>query len=302
MISELEIRKANKIRIVLECLEKSPVDIQGLRECSVTEFGFVHNSLRKKVWPILLNIDTDEIINHTSRIVQHPDTDQVAKDVERSMWRFTKGNTRLIQQKRPELTRIINAILSIHPKLHYFQGYHDIASVLLLVTDESLAFAMLERLSLNHIRDCMLPSFAEVLKILNLCFPLVSMVDPKVYQFLLKSDAQPMFALSWIITWFSHNLEDLDLVARVFDYFLSSHPLSVLYFSVNLIKHLREGLLNSEPGFDVVHGYFSHIPDNLPLDLLIQNTQDLIEQFPPSKLQAKANITNEFIPISMDAN
>lgn len=37
--------------------------------------------------------------------------------------------------------------------MNYFnKGYHDIGSVLLMVSNERLAFAMLEKLSLYHIR------------------------------------------------------------------------------------------------------------------------------------------------------
>jgi TBC1 domain family member 20 len=40
-----------------------------------------------------------------------------------------------------------------NPELHYYQGFHDVASVFLLVAGtEDEAFAMMERLSKNHIR------------------------------------------------------------------------------------------------------------------------------------------------------
>lgn len=43
--------------------------------------------------------------------------------------------------------------------------------------------------------------------------------------------AQPYFALPWILTWFSHSLGDLDVVARIFDVLLVSHPLMPLYLA-----------------------------------------------------------------------
>jgi hypothetical protein len=54
---------------------------------------------------------------------------------------------------------------------------------------------------------------------------------------------QSFFSLSWILTWFSHNLDRLGDVARVFDFFLSSHPLMPVYATVALITQLREGLI-----------------------------------------------------------
>ncbi|EGG16542.1 RabGAP/TBC domain-containing protein [Cavenderia fasciculata] len=267
------------------------VDIEGLKRCSMTEFGFVNSALRKKIWPLLLDIDSDHIINHHNAIVEHKDTDQVAKDVERSMWRFTKGKSKLRDQKRAELTRIINAILSLHPQLHYFQGYHEIGSILLLVTNETLSFAMLERLSLYHINDNMLPSFSEVSKLLSLVFPLLSLLDNQTYQFLNDSQVQSMFTISWILTWFAHNFDELENIARLYDYFLSSHPLSPLYFSVVLINHFKSNLLVLECSYDVVHSFFSTLPEDLPLDKLIKQTQQLLEKVPPKKLQEKSKIS-----------
>ncbi|EAL65971.1 RabGAP/TBC domain-containing protein [Dictyostelium discoideum AX4] len=290
MFTDRERLEAQKIRVIKDCLNETPIDIEGLKRCSVEEFGFVNKVLRKRIWPLLLNIDTNNIINHSEKIINHKDTDQVTKDVERSMWRFTKGNSQLRNRKKPELTRIVNAVLSIHPQLYYFQGYHEIASVLLLISDESLAFAMLERLSIYHFNDCMLPNFAEVLKVLNLIFPLISMVDQHVYNFIIKSQVQPMFAISWILTWFSHNLDELDTAARVYDYLLSAHPMASIYLSVCVITSQRETLLNLECSFDSIHAFFTSNLPELDFDKIIKQTDSLLEKITPSKLQSSSKV------------
>ncbi|KAN0040738.1 hypothetical protein ACTFIV_003274 [Dictyostelium citrinum] len=283
MFTDRERLEAQKIRVIKDCLNETPIDIDGLKRCAIEELGFVNKVLRKRIWPLLLNIDTNNIINHSDKIINHKDTDQVTKDVERSMWRFTKGNSQLRNRKKPELTRIVNAVLSIHPQLYYFQGYHEIASVLLLITDESLAFAMLERLSIYHFNDCMLPNFAEVLKVLNLIFPLISMVDQ-------QSQVQPMFAISWILTWFSHNLDELDSAARVYDYLLSAHPMASIYLSVGVITSQRETLLSLDCSFDSIHAFFTRNLPELDFDKIIKQTVSLLEKIPPSKLQSSSKV------------
>ncbi|KAN0025818.1 hypothetical protein ACTFIU_000081 [Dictyostelium citrinum] len=283
MFTDRERLEAQKIRVIKDCLNETPIDIDGLKRCAIEDFGFVNKVLRKRIWPLLLNIDTNNIINHSDKITNHKDTDQVTKDVERSMWRFTKGNSQLRNRKKPELTRIVNAVLSIHPQLYYFQGYHEIASVLLLITDESLAFAMLERLSIYHFNDCMLPNFAEVLKVLNLIFPLISMVDQ-------QSQVQPMFAISWILTWFSHNLDELDSAARVYDYLLSAHPMASIYLSVGVITSQRETLLSLDCSFDSIHAFFTRNLPELDFDKIIKQTVSLLEKIPPSKLQSSSKV------------
>ena len=41
----------------------------------------------------------------------------------------------------------------------------------------------------------------------------------------------PFFALSWVLTWFSHDIVRYHHVTRIFDFLLASHPLMVVYLS-----------------------------------------------------------------------
>jgi len=60
----------------------------------------------------LLVVNAFEIPNFKERIFTHKEWDQVQKDLDRSMWRFTRGMRNVNRnQKREELGRIINAIL-----------------------------------------------------------------------------------------------------------------------------------------------------------------------------------------------
>ena len=51
------------------------------------------------------------------------------------------------------------------------------------------------------------------------------------------------FAVSWLLTWFAHSLEDLDDVSRLFDAFLGSDPLMPLYVGAAAVVADRETLL-----------------------------------------------------------
>ncbi|CAN0383613.1 unnamed protein product, partial [Hapterophycus canaliculatus] len=37
--------------------------------------------------------------------------------------------------------------------------------------------------------------------------------------------------MSWVLTWFSHDLQDLATVARLYDVLLGAHPTLILYIS-----------------------------------------------------------------------
>lgn len=121
------------------------------------------------------------------------------------------------------------------------QGMHDIASVLLLVlNDERKAYFVLERLCLFHIRDACAKDLGEIKSVLYLLFPLLRLVDVQVYDFILRShrDADltmhPVFALPWILTLYSHTLDQLATIARLMDFFIVSHPLMPLYFAAQV--------------------------------------------------------------------
>ena len=43
---------------------------------------------------------------------------------------------------------------------------------------------------------------------------------------------QPFFAISWLLTWFAHVVEDWDTIVRIFDSCLASHPLFPIYIAV----------------------------------------------------------------------
>lgn len=51
-----------------------------------------------------------------------------------------------------QLVDLIMRVLVQHEELHYYQGYHDICVTFLLVLGEDLAFAVLDVLSLQHLR------------------------------------------------------------------------------------------------------------------------------------------------------
>jgi hypothetical protein len=85
------------------------------------------------VWPLLIGLSNDpqDVEDYEQFITKHDYTEQVAKDVERSLWKLVSGTTvscsahhvgkRQRERSREQLSNIMNAILSQHPELHYFQ-------------------------------------------------------------------------------------------------------------------------------------------------------------------------------------
>jgi len=209
-------------------------------------------------------------------------------------------------------------------RLRYYQGYHDVASIILAVlggveevggngmmtkiptpplprvesagstaTDSSsitrdgggpsrqdeqqqvynaassmgltLACRVLLQLSHSHLRDAMRPNFAQLQSALKLIImPLTATFDPQLHAHLHDCEMEPYFCLSWVITWFSHDVRDTALVKRLFDFFIVSHPLMVVYMSVAMMIHPlnRIEVLSADCDFACVHNALADLPKN----------------------------------------
>ena len=137
-------------------------------------------------------------------------------------------------QKQKELSNIVNAVLCRNDRLHYYQGFHDICSVLLLVLGERAAFIAAERLALFFLRDAMAPNLSLIMKQLSLLYVILKVEDCELHDYLQEMNMLPYFCISWILTWFSHNLKSIDLICRLFDFFIARNPLMPLYFAVTV--------------------------------------------------------------------
>ena len=72
--------------------------------------------------------------------------------------------------------------------------------------------------------------------------------DAELAAHITAADVLPYFALSWYITWFAHDVKSLPAAARLFDLFLSSHPLMPLYVGVVAMKARRTSSPSSDSG------------------------------------------------------
>lgn len=129
--------------------------------------------------------------------------------------------------------------------MNYYQGMNDVASVFLLTLDQNLAYYCTDIASRFILNDYLQLPFEEgLIPMFKLVFYLLEKVDPELY--MLASDdglqEMPIFTTSWILTIFSHDIENFDCVQRIYDAFLGSHPLFIIYLVVATIKAYEEEL------------------------------------------------------------
>jgi hypothetical protein len=247
-------------------------------------------------------------------LARSDDFHQIELDVTRCTWHLLTGTQRairlqmehkrhkkvskLIRRKQRRLANLINVTLvqsyerfSQEDKLRYYQGYHDVACIVLstlsgssparlrpsfqgsfsslegmaAATGLDMPAAVLLQLSQSHFRDCMKSNFLQLQTALRLTlFPLLAYFDPVVHDFLIDCEMEPYFALPWVITWFSHEIRDTELVKRLFDVFMVSHPMMPIYMSVAMMTHPvnREEILKTELDFSSVHQVLASLPKN----------------------------------------
>lgn len=216
---------------------------------------------------------------------QPNDAATIEADVQRSLWAFTEGWSESRRRTlRDSLRRVIAGSVHAHHRanpgcVNYLQGFHSIAGVMLVVLkDEALAAAAMERLALYHLRDSTRSSPVNLLDAMELVSPLLRRADPALHDAVFRKHNVPThFSIEWLMTWHIHS--DLDVsnrpegvptydsggpvggarrnaarlarAARLIDAFLLSHPLFSLYVGVAEMCRIKDQLMAVEHDWEM---------------------------------------------------
>ncbi|KAK3318349.1 rab-GTPase-TBC domain-containing protein [Apodospora peruviana] len=280
-------------RAVLEaCRRKNLGDLRMLAE---TPGGFVTDRVRQRAWPVLLGLPTDTEASLDAptwkELPRHRDEDQVKLDVNRAFIYYPQHqNDAELERQKDELSSLILEVLRRYPYLCYFQGYHDICQVLLLVLPPVLRAPAVARLSALRIRDFMLPSLTPAISQLRLIPDILRAADPALYRHL--SSTEPFFALSGTLTMYAHDITTLGEISRLFDVLLAREPVFSVYMFAAIVRSRRDELFDTprdEP--EMLHSILSKLPRPLDLESLIAAAMALIDAHPPEKLQSWRSIS-----------
>jgi len=266
-------------------------DGDKLAQLAVSPLGLLSDEIRVRAWPRLMGIEmieTDLSFPTDEEVQLHSEYNQVVLDVNRSLKRFPPG---IGESERPalqeQLTRLIIRVIIAHPHLHYYQGYHDVAITFLLVVGEELGYQIMERLSISHLKDFMAPTMQDTVRLLQYMYPLFKRKSVRLHDHLVNAELGTIFALPWLITWFGHVLPDYGDVVRLYDFFLAQPPMMPIYLAAAIVLYREEEILNTECEMSSVHGLLSHIPQDLPFEKLLVESQLLYELHPPHTIKAE---------------
>lgn len=279
-LSPVEKEKAAQIRTA--CDRR---DLDALVLHATTIHGLVNDELRRAAWPILLGCSPDERAQLSwKELPAHRDEAQVALDVNRAFVYYPKNESEnQLGCLKEDLSDIIVQTIRRHPTLHYFQGYHDIVQVFLLVLGPQEAPAAIARLSLLRIRDFMLSTLDPAIAHLSLLHPILATADPELYHHLPKTQAS--FALADTLTMFAHHIQEYRDIARLFDFFLARHTVIPIYFFAGVVLSRREEMLEiDKEDEDIMHAMLGRLPQPFDVEFHIARSLELYERLPPQKL------------------
>lgn len=189
-----------------------------------------------------------------------------------------------------QLNKRIGQILRPHKQLHYYQGFHDIAQ-------HTRTTKQLEQLAFCHLRDFMASDFTPTTQMLQLIPELLARADPDGLGRSLGDSpmlAQGLFALSPLITLFSHTCTDPVLVTRVINRVSKQGMAYVVYLYVALCVAQRDALLARAADSDELFSALNSVGESLTVDnvgALEHAARQLREQHPLQTLDAYARVS-----------
>ena len=234
----------------------------------------------------------------TDLITNPPEAKVIKQDCNRSkiyqmLSEYSPNNKNIeeiVNNIKNELYNYISEMTKLNNSLYgYFQGYHDIGLYFYLLYYDNYKFAkavfqrfsefnLKESLDINpNIKDSY--QFLSCLEILKF---VINKLDKKVQKFLnqIIDNGICHFAVSWILSIFTHNIDNPGIVYRILDYIIMSHPLSIYYLTsliiIDKIYEAEPKLIESSPD---LFKYFQEINlENINYDKYIQLCNEKIEK------------------------
>ena len=288
-------------------------NLGALQDLAFQPGGFGQDDgLRLRCWGFLVGVvDFGSLppldVARAAETSSHGDRGTVSKDVNRSLWAAgeRRGWSEKVRNKRRRaLARVVNA--TFDESQHYYQGFHDVAAVVLDVSGfhpagERRALAICRALVRRRLSDACKKDFADVSTALKLLPPLIHALDGELGQILFRPHdpefallLEPLWALSWAVTLFAHNVDDRASLVVLWDRLLAAPPCFPLYLGAALVVHHRESLIATATEDDAapfLHGALSKLPgltSGPAWDSIATSARRLLATTPPARAVARA--------------
>lgn len=189
-----------------------------------------------------------------------------------------------------KLAKLILRLLIKKPDLHYYQGFHDVCLTYMTIHGAQTALNKLDSLIDTHFNAFMQPTMKETQEFLELIPIIVGLQDSVVQDFMERAEVGTIFALSWVITWFSHVIPNERDVETIYGHLeKTNNPHLVLYLCAAIVLYKRDHLLELEPEMSTVHKFLCQVPrkEKLPINDLLREASRVFQRWPPEYLKRR---------------
>jgi hypothetical protein len=261
-------------------------DVIKLRELSTMQYAFVNNQFRRAIYPLLLQHSFPSVdINqqqqqHTSNqeeevdinqqqsddnttFYDHEYVDQVDKDVCRSLYKYVTDLER--SYLRTKLSHLVNKTLCITLEVQqqqqekesvtttiqpqYYQGFHELCSVLMLTLGEELSYTLLRYYLIPHKRFLRTAlehrTLEPILNQLKRIYSVLHAIGESEYALYLKACDmdEGHYALSWILTWYCHVIDDLHIAQKILDAIIANGSEFCIYIAASIVLERKREVM-----------------------------------------------------------
>ena len=227
----------------------------------------------------LLNMQEDKNVHFFSNYKKHPSKkisevfkDEIEnknseneiivlnKDIDRCIFNQWKKNNKEIDYELKEFQKQIeNYLKENKTKYSYYQGYLDFCVFFYNLFFEknvskniSQYINAIKLFTELYLKDYISP-FKSIGKkddiifqnSISLMIDIIRILDQNIYEFLKEESAPLCLCLSWIITLFTHEINNFYTIRRILDYLLINEPINVYILSaIIIVKNIQKNVKN----------------------------------------------------------
>ena len=336
-----EKEKEREIILLIKELEKQTIDdltdlqinlyIKKIKGFAISNSGLLNNENRAKIYNfymILLKNKSENkrilrllnnLVDSETQIKSKNDCKRVISvDCDRSVINQYNESNINKEEKLEYIEKLKSILLELNDKkfFSYYQGFHDISFYLILVFKQDLAkltdflyqlcFFKLHDFSLEYLNEKY--DFVQVMKIFDYIFQeLYPHYHSKIQEI---SQDGFYYVSSFIFTWFTHDINNIPLLMRIFDYLILSNPLIIYFLSAKILGNYIEKnnlLQSADDKIDSEEEYFDYFKSLLiiksinesNIESLIIQTDESFKSFNFTKFHASLSSKKlNFLPFS----
>lgn len=208
-----------------------------------------------------------------------------------SQFHLKNGDERSTLQSQLQI--VLERIFNEYPQWHYYQGFHDVCSVLLTFYSLDNVLERTVDICEGHLKD-LLCDFEVVHKLIIVVLGIIRKADPILHEHITKNlIVPPFFMVSWLITLFAHDLHSLYAAQRILKFLSSRDPVMILYMCAAVPLLMRDDVLSvngNNGGEGEMYQMLKELPGRVPPTLLIWQAERLMDQIPLKSISESKSI------------